>query len=99
MGRAALTLLVTAAFLILYVWLASQHDETLYDILAVGTDAKASAIKQAYRRFALKFHPDKVKAHEREASEALFKRVAAAYEVLSSSERRSACASPSSLQT
>ena len=30
-----------------------------YDILGVGRDADLAAIKKAYRRAALKYHPDK----------------------------------------
>lgn len=45
---------------------------------------------QAYRRLAQQYHPDKVSASEKEASEAKFRDIAEAYEVLSDDEKRGA---------
>lgn len=56
---------------------------TPYEILGVGRDADADAIKQAYRSKAQKLHPDK-----EGGDEAAFKQVKAAYELLSDPVRR-----------
>jgi molecular chaperone DnaJ len=57
-----------------------------YEVLGVGKSASADEIKRAYRRMALKYHPDK-NPGDKEA-EAKFKECAEAYEVLSDPEKR-----------
>ena len=57
-----------------------------YDVLGVARDASAGDIKRAYRKLALKFHPDR-NPDDREAEEH-FKECAEAYQVLSDSEKR-----------
>ncbi len=57
----------------------------LYDILGVSKTASESEIKSAYRKLALKWHPDRNK--EKDATEK-FKEVNEAYEVLSNKEKR-----------
>jgi len=57
-----------------------------YDVLGVGRDADAGAIKKAYRQLAMKYHPDKNPGDS--AAEESFKEAAEAYEILSDSERR-----------
>eukprot|EP00300_Choanocystis_sp_HF-7_P037328 c53420_g1_i1.p1 GENE.c53420_g1_i1~~c53420_g1_i1.p1 ORF type:complete len:356 (+),score=67.05 c53420_g1_i1:53-1120(+) len=57
----------------------------LYDILAVSKDATETDIKKAYKKQALKYHPDRSK--EPNATE-MFKQVAEAYEILSDPEKR-----------
>ncbi|MCD6378672.1 MAG: DnaJ domain-containing protein, partial [Planctomycetes bacterium] len=52
-----------------------------YEILEVPRDAGPEEIKRAYRRKALKYHPDNYKGDKAEA-EAKFKELAEAYEVL-----------------
>jgi len=57
-----------------------------YEVLGVSKDASADDIKRAYRRLAMKYHPDK-NPDDKEA-EAKFKESAEAYEVLSDSNKR-----------
>jgi len=59
-----------------------------YEILGVPRTASEAEIKNAYRRLALKYHPDKNKG-SREA-EQKFKKIANAYSVLSDEKRRRA---------
>ena len=56
-----------------------------YDVLGVSRTADAKGIKRAYRKLAIKWHPDRNKAPE--ASER-FKEVAGAYRVLSDLKKR-----------
>ena len=59
-----------------------------YERLGVPRDADEEAIKRAYRKLAMKWHPDRAKEADRERSEAEFKRISEAYEVLSDAESR-----------
>ncbi len=58
-----------------------------YHILGVSQDADLSNIKKAYRRLALKYHPDKNPGNGQ--AEEKFKEAAEAYGILSDPERRS----------
>lgn len=58
---------------------------TLYAVLAVPQGADDQAIKKAYRRLALQWHPDRCKEPDAEAQ---FRRIAHAYEVLSDAQQR-----------
>ncbi|MGI6657662.1 MAG: molecular chaperone DnaJ [Desulfobulbus sp.] len=57
-----------------------------YEILNVRRDASAEAIKKAYRKLAMKYHPDRNQG-DSEAEER-FKEAAEAYEVLSDQQKR-----------
>ncbi len=57
-----------------------------YEVLGVSKNASEADIKRAYRRKAMKYHPDK-NPDDKEA-EAKFKECAEAYEVLSDPEKR-----------
>ena len=58
----------------------------LYGILGVDKNANEKEIKKAYRKLALKFHPDR--NPDNEAAEAKFKEISHAYEVLSNPEKK-----------
>jgi DnaJ-class molecular chaperone len=64
--------------------MATKRD--YYDVLGVSKDASQQEIKKAYRKLALKYHPDKNKSKDAEKK---FKEVTEAYEVLSDSKKRS----------
>ena len=59
-----------------------------YDVLGVGKTADEKEIKKAYRRVAMKYHPDR-NPDDPDADEK-FKEASEAYEILSDSEKRTA---------
>jgi len=66
--------------------MASEPD--LYELLGVPRNADAAAIKSAYRKMAMQYHPDR-NPGDAEA-EARFKAIGAAYEVLKDPQKRAA---------
>jgi DnaJ-class molecular chaperone len=64
----------------------SDDHEDLYAVLGVSRDASEDEIRKAYRKLARKHHPDLNPGDE--AAEARFKKISAAYEVLSKPEKR-----------
>nr|XP_002123973.1 dnaJ homolog subfamily B member 6 [Ciona intestinalis] len=59
-----------------------------YEVLGIRKEATESDIKKAYRKLALKWHPDKNPDNQEEA-EKRFKDISEAYEVLSDKDKRS----------
>ncbi|KFY87631.1 hypothetical protein V500_06861 [Pseudogymnoascus sp. VKM F-4518 (FW-2643)] len=59
-----------------------------YEVLGIEKTATANEVKSAYRKAALKNHPDKVPASEKESATKSFQTIAFAYAVLSSPTRR-----------
>ncbi|WP_067498637.1 molecular chaperone DnaJ [Candidatus Gullanella endobia] len=58
-----------------------------YEILGVSRDAEEREIKKAYKRLAMKFHPDRNPGNTK--AEAKFKEIKEAYEVLTDAQKRS----------
>lgn len=57
-----------------------------YELLGVNKDASEQEIKKAYRKLAMKYHPDKNQGNKE--AEEKFKEINAAYEVLSDKDKR-----------
>lgn len=65
-----------------------MSERDYYEVLGVSRDASDDEIKKAYRRLAMKHHPDRNPGDEE--SEELFKEASDAYEVLGDSQKRAA---------
>ena len=66
----------------------AQSDD-FYEILGLSREASQDDIRRAFRKLAMEHHPDRVTdPAKKEVSEATFKRIAAAYEVLSDPEKK-----------
>jgi molecular chaperone DnaJ len=59
-----------------------------YEVLGVGRDASEREIKKAYKRLAMKFHPDRNPGDK--AAETSFKEAKEAYEILTDSDKKAA---------
>lgn len=67
---------------------ANDLPRDFYDVLGLPRDASPEAVRRAYKRIALRWHPDRNPNDP--AAEAKFKEAAAAYHVLSDPDRRRA---------
>ena len=65
-----------------------MSDRDYYEVLGVEKNASAADIKKAYRRLAMKYHPDRNQG-DKEAEEK-FKEIGEAYEVLGDEQKRAA---------
>ncbi|RNA26801.1 dnaJ -like protein, partial [Brachionus plicatilis] len=86
--KAYLSALITNFFLgcrSKYIWWTMTGTKSYYEILELDSSASESDIKKAYRRLALRWHPDKNQNNPKEA-EMRFKEISEAYEVLSDSK-------------
>ncbi|XP_022601261.1 dnaJ homolog subfamily B member 9-like [Seriola dumerili] len=64
---------------------ASETNRNYYDTLSIESTATDSQIKKAFRKLAIKHHPDKNKSADAEKT---FREIAEAYTVLSNKEKR-----------
>jgi curved DNA-binding protein len=63
-----------------------MEDRNYYQILGVGKNARKDEIKRAYRKLAMKYHPDRNRGDKN--AEEQFKLINEAYAVLSDKEKR-----------
>lgn len=67
---------------------SSSTNKNLYTTLSLSKSASPKEITKAYRKLALKYHPDKVKPEERQEAERQFKEIGYAHDILSDEEKR-----------
>eukprot|EP00670_Eutreptiella_braarudii_P022664 CAMPEP_0174365336 /NCGR_PEP_ID=MMETSP0811_2-20130205/76862_1 /TAXON_ID=73025 ORGANISM="Eutreptiella gymnastica-like, Strain CCMP1594" /NCGR_SAMPLE_ID=MMETSP0811_2 /ASSEMBLY_ACC=CAM_ASM_000667 /LENGTH=83 /DNA_ID=CAMNT_0015505899 /DNA_START=50 /DNA_END=297 /DNA_ORIENTATION=- len=67
--------------------MADVSSDDYYKVLGVSKDASENDISRAYKKLALKYHPDK-NPDNREKAEENFKKVSEAYDVLSDAKKR-----------
>jgi DnaJ family protein C protein 3 len=70
------------------VALQQSKEKNYYKILGVSRSATQKEIKKSYRDLALRWHPDKVSAEDKEKAGSMFQDIGEAYEVLSDEELR-----------
>lgn len=68
--------------------MATKRD--YYEVLGVPKNASEDEIKKAYRKLAMKFHPDRNQGDAAKEAEAKFKEAKEAYEMLSDADKRTA---------
>jgi molecular chaperone DnaJ len=68
--------------------MASKRD--YYEVLGLAKNASEEDIKKAYRKFAMKHHPDRNQGDEAKVAEEKFKEGKEAYEMLSDAQKRAA---------
>ena len=80
---------VLLALLLLFMTTCLVVAQEYYQILGLRKQsANEKSIKKAYRKLALKYHPDKVPEDQKEEAEKKFIQVSEAYAVLSDPEKR-----------
>ncbi len=71
-----------------YKWAMSKRKRDLYEVLGIPRNADQDAIKKAYRKKVLKYHPDINKDKE---TLSLFREADEAYKVLKDEKKRKIC--------
>jgi molecular chaperone DnaJ len=61
-----------------------------YEVLGLAKNASEEDIKKAYRKLAMKFHPDRNQGDDAKKAEEKFKEAKEAYEMLSDAQKRAA---------
>ena len=84
----SVSLLLFLIILIPTTTAAAAANTSLYQTLNIPKTATQSEIKKAYRKAALKHHPDKVPQEQRAKAEHKFKEISKAYEWLSDEGKR-----------
>ncbi len=69
--------------------MAHVHKRDYYEVLAVAKTCTAEEVKSAYRKAAMKWHPDR-NPHEKKTAEDKFREATEAYSVLSDPQKRAA---------
>ena len=64
---------------------ATNSDKTHYQVLGVQPSASAQEVKVAFRKLALKYHPDK---NKEVGAEEMFKKITSSYEILKDTQKR-----------
>lgn len=82
------TLLHFMLFVLIFAFILTPvYAKDYYEILGVSRDADASTIKRAFRKLAVKYHPDKNPGDKQ--AEKLYSEINNAYEILSDEGKRS----------
>ena len=79
--------IILLLLIFLPILIKTEEKEDYYAILGIKKDATEAEIKKAYRKLALKWHPDK-NPNNREEAEEKFKKINEAYSVLSDKNKR-----------
>jgi len=66
-----------------------MSERDYYEVLGIDKNADEAKIKKAYKRLAMKYHPDR-NAGDKSGAEKKFKEVRKAYDVISDPQKRSA---------
>ena len=66
---------------------ANINSDDYYEVLGLAKPSDEKAIKKAYRKLAVKHHPDK-NPNDKDAAEERFKKITEAYSVLSDPEKK-----------